>query len=150
MFINKSNNPLPEHQTTLSLGFDLYSNEEVTLKPGERYAVGTGLYFDPEHALVKEQRSRPVKMSNQIYELLGLEIRPRSGLALNHGITVLNSPGTIDLDYPDEIKVILVNLSDKEYKIKVGDKIAQGLFTTFQQIMPVINRTRTGGFGSTN
>ena len=141
---------MPEHQTKLSIGFDLYSNEEITLEPGERFAVGTGLFFDPEHRIVKEQRARPVKLPNQIIELLGLEIRPKSGIALKHGVTVLNSPGTIELDYPDEIKVILVNLSDTPFRIKIGDKIAQGMFTTSQQIMPVVDRVRTGGFGSTN
>ena len=106
--INKSKHDLPKYQTELSAGMDLYANidEPITLKPLERTLVKTGLFF----SLPKG------------YEA---QIRPRSGLAFKNGITVLNTPGTIDADYRGEIGVILVNLSSQDFTINDGDRIAQ-------------------------
>lgn len=106
--INKSRNPLPNYETSLSAGMDLRADieETITLKPLERKLVPTGLFIElPEG-----------------YEA---QIRPRSGLAYKFGITVLNSPGTIDADYRGEVKVLLVNLSSEQYTIQPADRIAQ-------------------------
>lgn len=111
--INKSENPLPNYETSLSAGMDLRAdiNQAITLKPLERQLVPTGLYIElPEG-----------------YEA---QIRPRSGLAYKFGITVLNSPGTIDADYRGEIKVLLVNLSSDVYTIQPADRIAQMVIAT--------------------
>lgn len=106
--INKSNNPLPEYATSFSAGMDLRANltAPVKLKPLERAMVPTGLFIE-----------LPVGYEAQI--------RPRSGLAAKHGISVLNSPGTIDADYRGEIRVILVNLSNNEFEINHGERICQ-------------------------
>lgn len=106
--INKSRHTLPEYATEYSAGLDLKANIEadVTLKPLERALIPTGLYIELP----------------QGYEA---QIRPRSGLALKHGLTVLNSPGTIDADYRGEIRVILVNLSNEPFVIKDGERICQ-------------------------
>ena len=106
--INKSKHALPKYQTELSAGMDLYANidEPITLKSLERVLVKTGLFI----SLPKG------------YEA---QIRPRSGLAFKNGITVLNTPGTIDADYRGEIGIILVNLSTQEFTINDGDRIAQ-------------------------
>ncbi len=106
--INKSDNDLPKYETLLSAGMDLraYISEDITLQPMQRTLVPTGLFIELEEG----------------YEA---QIRPRSGLAFKNGITVLNSPGTIDADYRGEIKVLLINLSDKEFVIKSGERIAQ-------------------------
>jgi len=109
--VNKSNNPTPEYATEGASGFDLRANledEPITLKPFERRLIPTGLYF-----------GLPL-----FYEL---QVRPRSGLALKHGITVLNTPGTVDADYRGEVGVILINLGDKEFTIEHGDRIAQAV-----------------------
>ncbi|MCU0457503.1 MAG: dUTP diphosphatase [Bacteroidales bacterium] len=106
--VNKSSHPLPAYETAHSAGMDLraFTGEPVSLKPMERRLIPTGLYIElPEG-----------------YEA---QVRPRSGLALKHGITVLNSPGTIDADYRGEIGVILINLSGKEFTVNDGDRIAQ-------------------------
>lgn len=108
--------PLPTYQTALAAGADIYANitEELTIKPFERILVPTGLIIElPEG-----------------YEA---QIRPRSGLALKHGITVLNSPGTIDADYRGEIKVLLINLSQVEFRINQGDRIAQMVIAKCEQ-----------------
>ena len=106
--INKSHHPLPQYATALSAGMDLRANipEPVTLKPMERRLIPTGLFI----ALPPG------------YEA---QVRPRSGLALKHGITVLNTPGTIDADYRGEVMVLLVNLSDKDFVVADGERIAQ-------------------------
>ena len=106
--INKSKHDLPKYQTELSAGMDLYANidEPITLKSLERTLVKTGLFI----SLPKG------------YEA---QVRPRSGLAFKNGITVLNTPGTIDADYRGEIGVILVNLSSQDFTINDGDRIAQ-------------------------
>ena len=106
--VNSSRHPLPEYQTLFSAGMDLHANidEPVVIQPLSRMLVPTGLFIElPEG-----------------YEA---QIRPRSGMALKHGITVLNTPGTIDADYRGEIKVILVNLSDVPYLLQDGERICQ-------------------------
>lgn len=136
--INKSKHPLPQYQTELSAGMDLIANLDnpITLKPLERQLIPTGLYI----ALPKG------------YEA---QIRPRSGLAYKHGITVLNSPGTIDADYRGEIKVLLINLSDIPFTINDGERIAQMIIAQHAQIewklVEQLDETTrgTGGFGST-
>lgn len=136
--INKSNNPLPNYETKFSAGMDLRANlsEPVTLKPLERRIVKTGLFI-----------ALP-----QGYEA---QVRPRSGLAAKKGITVLNSPGTIDADYRGEIGIILVNLSDEAFTIKHGERIAQMVIAKHEQptwqSVDVLEATErgAGGFGST-
>ena len=106
--VNKSTHPLPAYETIHSAGMDLraFTAEPVTLKPMERKLIPTGLFIE-----------LPVGYEAQV--------RPRSGLAIKHGITVLNSPGTIDADYRGEIGIILINLSDKDFTVNDGDRIAQ-------------------------
>jgi dUTP pyrophosphatase len=106
--INNSKHPLPEYQTSQAAGVDLRANleEEIILQPLQRHLVGTGLFIE-----------LPINYEAQI--------RPRSGLAAKHGITVINSPGTIDSDYRGEIKICLVNLSNDPFTIKDGERIAQ-------------------------
>lgn len=106
--VNRSSHPLPAYETVHSAGMDLraFTTEPVTLKPMERRLIPTGLFIEI-----------PVGHEAQV--------RPRSGLAIRHGITVLNSPGTIDADYRGEIGVILINLSDKDFTVNDGDRIAQ-------------------------
>ena len=136
--INKSNNPPPAYKTTGSSGLDIRASltKEATLNPGERIAIPTGLYLD-----------LPTNMEGQI--------RPRSGLAIKRGITVLNTPGTIDSDYRGEILVILINFSKKEFKINNGDRIAQLVIGKIEKIKwedtSVLTETERGegGFGST-
>lgn len=136
--INKSHHPLPEYATPYSAGVDLRANitEPVTLKPLERTLVPTGLYIELP----------------QGYEA---QIRPRSGLAFKHGLTVLNSPGTIDADYRGEIRVILVNLSNDDFVINDGERICQMVIAAHEQVswteVGEINETErgAGGFGHT-
>ena len=136
--VNKSAFDLPKYETLASSGLDLRANiqEDIVLKPLERTLVPTGLFI-----------SIP-----QGYEA---QIRPRSGLAFKHGITVLNTPGTIDADYRGEIKVILVNLSNQEFVIRSGERICQMVFAEIKQIQwkLVDNLDDTdrgsGGFGHT-
>lgn len=106
--INKSKHPLPAYATELSAGMDLRANldQPITLAPLQRCLVPTGLYI-----------ALPAGFEGQV--------RPRSGLALKHGVTVLNAPGTVDADYRGELRVILVNLSDKPFVIEDGERIAQ-------------------------
>ncbi len=136
--INKSAFDLPEYATVASSGLDLRAdiNEDIVLKPLERVLVPTGLFV-----------SIPLGYEAQI--------RPRSGLAFKHGITVLNTPGTIDADYRGEIKVILVNLSNRDFTIVKGERICQMVFAKIEQIewQMVDNLDDTdrgeGGFGHT-
>lgn len=137
--VNQSRHPLPKYQTALSAGMDLYANieESIVLKSLERKLIPTGLFIElPEG-----------------YEA---QVRPRSGLAIKNGITVLNSPGTIDADYRGEIGVILVNLSSDEFVINDGDRIAQMVIakheTAIWEEAPQLSETKrgTGGFGSTS
>jgi dUTP pyrophosphatase len=116
--INKSGNLLPSYETASSAGMDLraYLPEgDVILKPMERYLIPTGLYIEI-----------PVGYEAQV--------RPRSGLALKYGITILNSPGTIDADYRGEIKVLLVNFSASDFSIINGDRIAQMIVARHEQV----------------
>lgn len=136
--INKSKHPLPDYATLYSAGVDLRANltESVVLRPLERALVPTGLYIELP----------------QGYEA---QIRPRSGLALKHGLTVLNTPGTIDADYRGEIRVILVNLSNDEFIINDGERICQMVIAAHAQVKWVevseISETErgAGGFGHT-
>lgn len=116
--INKSEHPLPAYETFASAGMDLRANlsEQVLLKPMERKLVPTGLFIE-----------LPLGFEAQI--------RPRSGLALKHGITVLNSPGTIDADYRGEIKILLINFSDINFEINDGDRIAQMIVAKHEQVI---------------
>lgn len=136
--VNKSKHPLPEYQTVASAGMDLRAelNEPVMLKPLERKLIGTGLFIE-----------LPLGYEAQI--------RPRSGLAFKHGLTVLNSPGTIDADYRGEIKVLLINLSDSEFVVNDGERIAQMIIANHEkaswEVVEVLTETvrGAGGYGST-
>lgn len=136
--INTSNFELPQYETTASAGLDLKANitESITLKPLERTLIKTGLFLE-------------------IPEGYEAQVRPRSGLAFKNGITVLNSPGTIDADYRGEIGVILVNLSNTDFVINPGERIAQMVFAKFEQAewipVEILSETErgAGGFGST-
>jgi len=136
--VNRSNNPLPEYATADSSGMDIRAaiTEPVTIQPFERILVPTGLFIELPHG----------------YEA---QIRPRSGLAIKHGITCLNTPGTIDADYRGEIKVILINLAKEEHFIQPGDRIAQMIIQKVEKafLVPVIELNETernaGGFGHT-
>ena len=136
--VKKLNNlaQIPAYQTEEAAGFDLHSVEDVVIAPNERKLIGTGL-------------------SMEIPKGYEIQIRPRSGLAYKHGITVLNSPGTIDSDYRGEIKVLLINHSNEDFEIKVGERIAQAVIkeviqATFEEVEELNDTTRgTGGFGST-
>ena len=136
--INKSNHELPNYETIASAGMDLRASlsEERILKPLERSIVGTGLFIE-----------LPIGYEAQV--------RPRSGLAAKNGITVLNAPGTIDADYRGEIGVILVNLSNEEFSINNGERIAQLVIAKHERAewIKVEELTETargeGGFGST-
>ena len=136
--VNKSDNPLPGYSTDHSAGMDLRANlkEPKTLKPLERALIPTGLYIE-----------LPVGFEAQV--------RPRSGLALKKGLSVLNTPGTIDADYRGEIGVILINLSNEEVAIESGERICQMVIARHEQAeliqVEVLNETDrgAGGFGST-
>ena len=136
--INKSNNPLPEYSTPQSAGMDLraFITEPVVLGVLDRALIPTGLYIEMPEG----------------YEA---QVRPRSGLAIKHGITVINSPGTIDADYRGEICVELINLSNKPYTIYSGERIAQLVFNKCEQaeLVEVEELSETergeGGFGHT-
>lgn len=136
--VNKSHHPLPAYATALSAGMDIraFLSEPVVLKPLERKLIPTGLYISlPEG-----------------YEA---QMRPRSGLAIKHGITLLNTPGTIDADYRGEIGVILVNLSGEPFTVNDGERICQMVIATHSQIkwrpVEALDETErgTGGFGHT-
>ncbi len=136
--INTSSHPLPEYKTQLSAGMDLYANlsEPLTLKSLERKLIPTGLFIE-----------LPAGFEAQV--------RPRSGMAFKHGLTVLNSPGTIDADYRGEIGVILVNLSAEEFTVQDGERIAQLVIAKHEtaewQEVEILEETvrGEGGFGST-
>ncbi len=134
--VNKSRHPLPEYSTPCSAGVDLRANidEPLVIKPLQRVLVPTGLYMAlPEG-----------------YEA---QVRPRSGLALKHGVTVLNTPGTIDADYRGEIGVILVNLGQEDFVVRDGDRIAQMVIARYEQAdfvsVETLDQTERGegGFG---
>lgn len=136
--INRGHHALPTYATELSAGMDLRANltEPIILKPLQRCLVPTGLYM-------------------ALYEGYEAQVRPRSGLALKKGITVLNSPGTIDADYRGEVCVILVNLSAEDFIIEDGERIAQMVIARHEQVqweaVEALSETErgTGGFGHT-
>jgi dUTP pyrophosphatase len=136
--INQSKHPLPAYQTPASAGLDLRANLDaaIVLKPMERVLVPTGIFME-----------LPVGFEAQV--------RPRSGLALKHGITVLNSPGTIDADYRGELKVLLINLSEQIFTILDGERVAQLVVARHEQISweesEQLSETErgAGGYGST-
>jgi len=136
--VNQSKHSLPEYATIQAAGLDLKANinEPIVLKPLQRQLIPTGLFIELPNS----------------YEA---QIRPRSGLAFKNGITVLNSPGTIDADYRGEIKVLLVNLSNEEFTINDGERIAQMVVAKHEQIkweqVSVLEESNrgAGGFGST-
>ena len=136
--INKSQHNLPHYETKASAGMDLRANIEsdIVLNPMERTIIPTGLYIE-----------LPVGFEAQV--------RPRSGLAAKHGLTVLNSPGTIDADYRGEIGVIIINLSDTEFTIKNGERVAQLVIAKHERAdwneVDILSKTSRGegGFGST-
>lgn len=136
--VNKGSQPIPEYATEQSAGVDLRANIEdgILLEPLSRALVGTGLYI-------------------QLPKGFEAQIRPRSGLAAKHGITVLNAPGTIDADYRGEIKVILINLSHQSFVVNPGERIAQMVITTHEKVefnvVDKLDETARGegGFGST-
>lgn len=141
-FVNTSNNLDPEYATTGSSGFDLRANltETVTIESGSVEIIPTGLVFN-------------------IPNNFEIQVRPRSGLAAKNGVTVLNSPGTIDADYKGELKVILINHGKVPFIINHGDRIAQAIFAPvysmnsvkLNKVKSIMNNTErgTGGFGST-
>lgn len=136
--INQSKHPLPEYQTPLAAGLDLRANldEPVLLKPLERKLIGTGLFIELPKG----------------YEA---QIRPRSGLAFKYGLSVLNTPGTVDADYRGEVKVLLVNLSNEPFTVEDGERIAQMVVAKHEQIhwelVDELSDTQrgSGGYGST-
>ena len=136
--INKSKHPLPEYATSLSAGMDLRANLEspIVLKPLQRCLVPTGIFM-------------------ALPEGFEAQVRPRSGLAIKKGISVLNSPGTIDADYRGEVCVILVNLSTEDFVIEDGERIAQMVIAQYEQAewqdVDVLDDTErgAGGFGHT-
>jgi dUTP pyrophosphatase len=136
--INKSSNPLPAYATAGSAGMDLIADipQNVTLRPMERQLIPTGIFIELPPG----------------YEA---QVRPRSGLAIKHGITCLNSPGTVDADYRGELKVILINLSDRVQIIHPGERVAQMIISSVEKVVwvpvEVIDQTvrNEGGFGHT-
>ena len=136
--VNLSKNELPKYETLLSAGMDIRANleEPITVKPNQRSLIKTGLYIS-------------------LHDGYEAQIRPRSGLALKKGITVLNSPGTVDADYRGEIGVIIANLSDSDFTINSGDRIAQMVIAKFEKIswkaVDKLDDSLRGnkGFGST-
>jgi dUTP pyrophosphatase len=141
-FVNKSTNPNPEYATEGSSGFDLRANllEPITIQSGKFAIIPTGLFFEiPPH--------------------FEIQVRPRSGLAAKFGVTVLNTPGTVDSDYRGEVKVILINHGEADFTVNHGDRIAQGVIASvigknvisFNQTTEISDDTQrsSGGFGST-
>lgn len=136
--VNKSNNPLPAYETEYSAGMDIraFLSEDIELEPMQRALVSTGLFI-------------------AVPEGHEAQVRPRSGLAIKNGISVLNAPGTIDSDYRGEVKVILINLSDQPFTIRSGDRIAQMVIAPFTKAewSETDNLDETvrgaGGFGHT-
>lgn len=136
--VNQSTNPLPAYETVNAAGMDLRANLDapLTLAPGRRALVPTGLFVE-------------------IPEGYEAQVRPRSGLAIKHGITVLNSPGTIDADYRGEINVILINFGEQPFEIRHGDRIAQMIVAKHETVIweptDELNSTERGkgGFGHT-
>lgn len=135
--LNQSKNPLPIYQTSGSAGMDVHANisNKIELKPFERKLIPTGLFVE-------------------IPQGFEIQVRPRSGLALKHGVTVLNSPGTIDSDFRGELMILLINLGDEIYHIESGERIAQlviaSVITIEWEAINTLSETDrgTGGYGS--
>jgi dUTP pyrophosphatase len=135
--LNQSKNPLPVYQTSGSAGMDVHANisNKIELKPFERRLIPTGLFVE-------------------IPQGFEIQVRPRSGLALKHGVTVLNSPGTIDSDYRGELMILLINLGNEVYHIESGERIAQlviaSVITIEWEPINTLSETDrgTGGYGS--
>jgi dUTP pyrophosphatase len=136
--INKSNNPLPAYETSGSAGMDMraFTESDIVLKPGDRKLIPTGIYIELPDG----------------YEA---QIRPRSGMAFKHGITLPNTPATIDSDYRGEVKVAVINLSQEEFTICNGDRIAQMVIAKYERATWDLTDSLTetqrgqGGFGHT-
>jgi len=136
--INKSSNALPAYETEMAAGLDLraFLQEDVIVKPLERVLIPTGIYLE-------------------LPQGVEAQIRPRSGLAFKHGISILNSPGTIDPDYRGELKVLLINFSNEPFKVSTGDRIAQMVIARYEHIgfdlVEVLSETVRGsaGYGHT-
>lgn len=136
--INKSGNPIPEYKTPGSAGFDFRANlsRSISILPGRHAIIPTGLFVE-------------------IPEGMEIQVRSRSGLAAKNGVLVLNSPGTIDSDYRDEICIILANLGDQPFEVKPGDRVAQGILAKHEKAEFVVvekldeSTNRGGGFGHT-
>ena len=136
--VNKSQHPLPDYATALAAGMDLRANltEPIELAPLERSLIPTGIYI-------------------QLPEGYEAQIRPRSGLAIKHGISIVNAPGTIDADYRGEIRVILVNLSNEKFTINDGERICQMVISKHERVewieVDILDETERGegGFGHT-
>lgn len=136
--INRSEFPLPEYETAMAVGLDVRANitESVVIKPLGRAMIPTGLFFE-------------------IPQGFEIQVRPRSGLAAKRGITVLNSPGTIDPDYRGEVRVVLVNLSSEDFVLERGERIAQLVLARYEKLKweeaeQLDDTARgSGGFGST-
>ncbi|MCX6280727.1 MAG: dUTP diphosphatase [Bacteroidetes bacterium] len=136
--VNNSHHPLPAYETTASAGMDLraFIPSDIVLKPLDRALVSTGLFIE-------------------LPKGFEAQVRPRSGLAIKKGVTVLNTPGTIDADYRGEIKVILINLSNEDFVVKDGERIAQMIISAHEQAewhqVDILEETSrgAGGFGST-
>lgn len=136
--INRSNNPLPAYETAGAAGMDIraYVEQDVVLKPMQRMLIPTGLFIELPDG----------------YEA---QLRPRSGMAFKHGITLPNTPATIDSDYRGEIKVAVINLSDQDFTIRSGDRIAQMVIAKYEKANWIVTDILTvtkrgeGGFGHT-
>jgi dUTP pyrophosphatase len=135
--VNKSSNALPQYETGGSVGMDIRSNDSVTIASGKTALIKTGLFVEIPYG----------------YEI---QVRPRSGLALKHSVTVLNSPGTIDSDYRGEVGVILINHGTEDFQVKIGERIAQLILAkvehiAWQAVGSLNGGTKRGekGFGST-
>lgn len=135
--VNKSSNALPQYETGGSVGMDIRSNDNVTIASGKTALIKTGLFVEIPYG----------------YEI---QVRPRSGLALKHSVTVLNSPGTIDSDYRGEVGVILINHGTEDFQVKIGERIAQLVLAkvehiAWQAVGSLNGGTKRGekGFGST-
>jgi dUTP pyrophosphatase len=137
--INRSSHQLPAYETISSAGMDIRAflpDGEVVIKPLQRILIPTGIYME-------------------LPKGFEAQIRPRSGLALKHGITVLNSPGTIDADYRGEVKILLVNFSETDFLVNTGDRIAQMIIASYEQVsweeVELLTETDrgVGGYGHT-
>lgn len=128
---------IPTRATKLSAGYDLYAHEAAFLAPGIRWCISTGVAVD--------WKKFPQALDGE--KVWEAQIRPRSGLAIKHGLTVLNAPGTIDADYDLELKVILINHGGNTFHVRPGDRIAQLVFS-LAEIFDEVDVARSGGFGS--